>query len=135
MTTLYHAHSGLRYLVILAAIAALVALAYALATNRAVRAAQRLSTAFTGLLDVQILLGVALFFSGVFPDVVVGHLVCMVLAAAATHGSSIVGRRSSDERRELVIRLGGILLALVLIAVGIMAIGRGVFESRPLAVR
>ena len=133
MSTLYHAHSGLRYLVLLAAVAALGALSYALATNRALRPARILSTAFAGLLDLQLLLGVALFFSGKFPDAVVGHLVCMVLAAASTHGSSIVGRRSSGERRELVIRLGGIALALLLIVVGIMAIGRDVFGSRPLS--
>ena len=133
MNILYHAHSGLRYLVLLAALAALVALAYGLATGRAVRAAQRLSTTFTGLLDLQILLGLGLAFGGIFPDAVIGHLVCMVLAAAATHGSSIVGRRSSSERSELAIRLGGIAVALLLIVVGIIAIGRGVFGSRPLA--
>jgi len=129
---LYHAHSGLRYLVLLAAIAALVALTYALSTGRSMRSASMVAAAFSGLLDLQLLLGVALVIGGIFPDAVVGHLIMMVLAAVVTHTSSIVGRRSSSERRELAIRLGGIVVALALIVGGIMAIGRGVLGSAPL---
>jgi heme A synthase len=131
MNALFHAHSGLRYLVLLAAFAAIVALAYGLATKRPTRATRVLPAAFTGLLDLQILLGLALFMAGLFPDAVVGHLVVMLLAAAVAHGSSIVARRAADDRRELVIRLAGIVLSIVLIAGGIMAIGRGVFGSAP----
>lgn len=58
----------------------------------------------------------------------------VLLAALATHASSIIGQRSSSERRELVIRLAGIVVALVLIVGGIMAIGRGVFGTAPLSV-
>ena len=131
MTALFHAHSGLRYLVLLAAFAALVALAYGLATNRTTRATRVLPAIFTGLLDLQILLGAVLLMSGRFPDAVVGHLVMMVLAAVVAHGSSIIARRSADDRRELMIRLGGVVLSIVLIAGGIMAIGRGVFGTSP----
>ena len=132
MSILYHAHSGLRYLVLLAALAAVIALAYAFATARAVRAAQLLSTSFTGLLDLQILLGLGLVIGGIFPDAVVGHLVMMVFAAVVTHASSIVGQRASSERRELGIRLAGIALALALIVGGILAIGRSVLGTAPL---
>lgn len=134
MNILYHAHSGLRYLVLLAALAALVALAYGISTGRAVRAASVLAATFAGLLDLQILLGVGLVIGGIFPDAVVGHLVMMVLAAVVTHASSIVGQRSSSERRELGIRLAGIVVALALIVGGIMAIGRSVLGSAPLTV-
>ena len=129
---LYHAHSGLRYLVLLAALAALVGIAYALSTGRAARAASVLASVFAGLLDLQILLGVGLVIGGIFPDAAVGHLIMMVFAAVATHASSIVGQRSSSERRELAIRLGGIVLALALIVGGILVIGRGVLGSSPL---
>ena len=132
MNILYHAHSGLRYLVLLAALAAIAALAYALATGRAARAAQLLATSFTGLLDLQVLLGIALVIGGIFPDAVVGHLVMMVFAAGVTHASSIVGKRSSNERRELGIRLAGIVLALALIVGGVLAIGRSVLGTAPL---
>ncbi|HWE43216.1 MAG TPA: hypothetical protein VG432_11955 [Gemmatimonadaceae bacterium] len=132
MNVLYHAHSGLRYLVLLVAAAALVALAYAVFTGRGMRAGSALAATFAGLLDLQILLGVGLVIGGVFPDAVVGHLIMMVLAAVVTHASSIVGQRSSSERREMGIRLGGIVVALALIVGGIVAIGRGVLGTAPL---
>jgi hypothetical protein len=58
----------------------------------------------------------------------------MVFAAVVTHASSIVGQRSSSERRELWIRLGGLVIALALIVGGIMAIGRGVLGSAPMTI-
>lgn len=132
MTFLYHAHSGLRYLVLLAALAAVIALAHALARGRGVRAARLLPALFTGLLDLQILLGIGLVIGGVFPDAAVGHLVMMVLALVVAHGASILGRRASTERRELITRLAGIALALALIIGGIAALGRGVLSSGPM---
>ena len=133
MSFLYHAHSGLRYLVLLAALTAVIALAYALASGRGARAARILPAAFTGLLDLQVLLGIGLVIGGVFPDAAVGHLVMMVLALAAAHGASILGRRASSEKRELITRLIGIALALALIAGGIAALGRGVLSSGPMS--
>jgi heme A synthase len=131
VNALFHAHSGLRYLVLLAAVVAIVALAYALTTGRGVRPAQWLATTFTALLDLQIVLGIALVFGGLFPDAVVGHLALMLLAAVVVHGSSIIGNRSSSDRRELGIRLAGIVVALALIVGGIMAIGRSVLGTAP----
>lgn len=131
MNALYHAHSVLRYLVLLAAIAAMVALVYGVATGRALRLARILPAAFTGLLDLQILLGIALVLGGLLPDAAVGHLVMMVFAAVAAHGSSVLAQRSMDERRALAIRLGGVALAVVLIAAGVLALGRGILGSAP----
>jgi heme A synthase len=88
MTFLYQAHSGLRYLVLLAALGAVVSLAYALAMGRVDRSARVLPVAFTALLDLQVLLGIGLVIGGVFPDAAVGHLAMMVLALVAAHGSS-----------------------------------------------
>lgn len=132
MTSLYQAHSGLRYLVLLAAVVALFALAYALASGRGVRAARILPAAFTGLLDLQILLGIGLVIGGVFPDAAVGHLVMMVLAAVVAHGASVLGKRASTVQREQVVRLAGIVVALALIIGGIMALGRSVLGSAPM---
>lgn len=131
MNILYHAHSGLRYLVLLAALSAMIGLVYALSSGRAVRPARIVAASFTGLLDLQILLGIGLVIGGIFPDAVVGHLVMMVFAAVSTHAGSIIGQRASSERRELGIRLASIALAVALIAGGIMAIGRNVLESSP----
>jgi heme A synthase len=128
---LYHAHSGLRYLVLLVALVALIALAYSLATGRRARVAQLLATTFAGLLDLQIVLGVGLVVGGIFPDAVTGHLILMVLAAVVTHAAYLIGQHSSSERRELGFRLSGIALAVVLIVGGILAIGRSVLGSAP----
>jgi hypothetical protein len=133
MTFLYHAHSGLRYLVLLAALVAIVALAYALASGRGARAARILPAVFIGLLDLQILLGIGLVLGGVFPDAAVGHLVMMVLAAVVAHVASVLGKRASTAQREQVMRLAGIVIALALIIGGIMALGRSVLGSAPMS--
>lgn len=134
MRFLYQAHSGLRYLVLLAALAAIIALVYALSANRARRAARVLPAVFTGLLDLQVVLGLALVLGGVMPDMVVGHLVMMVIALVVAHGASIMGKRAESEQRELVIRLAGVVLALLIIVGGIMALGRSVLGSAPMNV-
>lgn len=126
MNILFSAHSGLRYLVLLAAAGAILALAYSVSTGRSFSLARTLATAFAGLLDFQIVIGVLLVMGGIFPDAVTGHLILMVLAAVVTHAGFIVGQQSSSDRLELGIRLGGIVLALALIAVGILAVGQSI---------
>jgi uncharacterized membrane protein YphA (DoxX/SURF4 family) len=98
------------------------------------RSARVLPIVFTGLLDLQVLLGIGLVIGGVFPDAAVGHLVMMVLALVAAHGASVMAKRANTERREMTIRLVGIVLALLLIAGGIMALGRSVLGSAPMNV-
>jgi hypothetical protein len=131
MNALYHAHSGLRYLVLLAGIVALVVFAYGLITRRPVRAASALTATFTGLLDLQLLLGFGLFFGGIFYTAVMGHMVMMILAAVAANGSTILAPRATTERQELVMRIAGVVIALVCIVIGILAIGRSVLGSAP----
>jgi heme A synthase len=123
VSALYHAHSGLRYLVLSAAGVALIALTYALVTGRSMRAARAIATTFAVLLSLQVLLGIGLVMGGLFSDSIVGHLVIMVLATATTHGAALVAQRASTDRRELGIRLAGIAVAVALITAGIMAIG------------
>ena len=130
MNFLYHAHSGLRYLVLIAAFAAIAYLAFALATGRtAERPARLLTAAFVGFLDLQILLGLLLMASGIFYPALTGHLVMMLLAAGAAHGTFAVARRYAGSSRGLQLRLAGAVLALFLIVGGIMSIGRSVFGS------
>lgn len=131
MNALYHAHSGLRYLILLAGVAALLVFTAGLITGRPVRGSSAFTTAFAGLLDLQLLLGFGLFFGGIFYTAVMGHMVMMLLAAVAAHGSAILARRSETERQELVIRLAGVVIALVCIVIGILAIGRSVLGSAP----
>lgn len=130
MEALFYAHSGLRYLVLLAGIVALLFFAYALATHRPAGRGGRIATAaFTGLLDLQIVLGLILMASGIYYGALIGHMVMMLLAAVVAHGASAMARRAGDARREYTIRLVGVLGALVLIAGGIMSIGRSLFGS------
>lgn len=128
---LYQAHSVLRYLVLLAGVVALLVFAYGLITRRHVCGTSAFTAAFTGLLDLQILLGFGLFFGGIFYDAVLGHMVMMILAAIAANGSAILAPRATTERQELVMRIAGVIIALACIVIGIMAIGRSVLGSAP----
>lgn len=130
MEAIFYAHSGLRYLVLLLAVVAIAYHVYGLATRRAVdRAARITGTAFIGALDLQIVLGLVLMASGIYYGALIGHLVMMVLAAVAAHVGSATGKRASDPRRYYTAMLTGIGVAIVLIVLGISAIGRSLFES------
>lgn len=122
---LLHAHSGIRYLVFLAAVALIVYAVYGMATGRPYDKAMRvLSAVFTGLLDLMILVGVALLFTRMFTPQLSGHIVMMVLAAAVAHIVHGVMKRRPPEKRTYAPHVVGTLVALALIAGGIMAIGR-----------
>ncbi|HVG43764.1 MAG TPA: hypothetical protein VM890_03510 [Longimicrobium sp.] len=122
---LFHAHSGLRYLVLLAAVVALVVQAMGVFGRRPYERPSRISmAAFTGLLDLQVVLGIALVALGCFYGALMGHLMMMVLAAAAAHGCSVFARKQADGRRAHTVALVGVVLALLLIVGGIGAIGR-----------
>jgi hypothetical protein len=124
MEILFHAHSGLRYLVLLAGLAALAYGVYGLAARRAWdRTARIIGSAYAGLLDLQILLGILLVFWRYYPALI-GHIVLMVLAAAVVHGASIANRRAPRGRFGLFALAAAI--SLLLIVGGIMAIGRSV---------
>ena len=68
--TIFHAHSGLRFLVLLAAVAALVVQALGVFGRRAYGRPSRISmAAFTGLLDLQMLLGIAMLVALIAIDI------------------------------------------------------------------
>lgn len=130
MNALFYAHSGLRYLVLLAAVVAIVYHAYGLFARRPVdRVARVTGSAFVGLLDLQIVLGLILMMAGIFYGALMGHLVMMVLAAVAAHVGGLVARRSADPKRYYTARLAGMVTALALVYLGVAAIGRSIFES------
>ena len=130
MIFLYHAHSGLRYLILLGGILAALYLAFGLATRRAFDGPARgLTAAFAGMLDLQLVFGVLLLFFRPFYPALIGHIVTMLLAIAAAHGFSVAARRATEPRRQYGLALAGVAVTLVLIAAGISSIGRGVFET------
>jgi hypothetical protein len=122
---IFHAHSGLRFLVLLAAVVALVVQALGVFGSRPYGRPSRISmAAFSGLLDLQLLLGVAMVVLGCFYGALMGHMLMMLLAAAAQHGCSVYARKQADGRRAHTVGLVGVVLALLLIVGGISAIGR-----------
>ena len=127
---LFYAHSGVRYLVLLAGVAALGYAIYGAATGRPYdRMMLRLASAFAGLVHLQILLGIALLFTGRFYPALSGHILLMVFAAVTAQVVPSVMRRRTAAERRWIPHVIGTLAALVLIAAGIMAIGRGVLGS------
>ncbi|MBX5484246.1 MAG: hypothetical protein IRZ16_20670 [Myxococcaceae bacterium] len=126
MNALFMSHSGLRYLVLLAGVIALVYFAIGLAMKKtAGKPVRVLGSAFVGLLDLQILLGLGLVAMGRWYPAVAGHLVMMLLAAVETHVLLVVNRKRPQPG--FLLPFLAVLIALVLIVGGIHAIGRGPF--------
>lgn len=126
MIPLLHSHSGLRYLVLLAGLVAVAYYLFGLATKKqAGKPARILGSVFVGLLDLQIVLGLVMVFMGRWYPAMMGHLICMLLAAVLAHAMMVVNRRRAQPN--FVLPLIGVAGALVLIVLGILAIGRGVF--------
>jgi hypothetical protein len=122
---LFGLHSGVRYLVLIAALVALALTAANWQRRGALANAERMSMgAFVGLLDLQVVIGVILLLMWPFYPALIGHIAMMVLAAGAAHGGSIMARRRDPAGS--AVRLATIVIVLVLLVGGIMAIQRSV---------
>ena len=122
---LMNAHSGLRYLILLAGVLTVLYAAYGLASGRAYDKTIRiLASSFAGTIHLQLLLGLALLFSGLFQPAVMGHLFMMLFAAAAAQIPVSVMRRRPEERKSYLPHGIGALAALAMIVAGVLAIGR-----------
>ena len=122
---LLYAHSGLRYLVLLAGILVIGYASYGLAAKRQYDKTMRiLAAAFTGLIDLTVMLGLANLFSGSFYPQLGGHIAMMVLAAVVAHVVFGVMKRRPPEERTFAPHIVGTLVVLGMIASGIIAIGR-----------
>lgn len=124
----FYAHSGLRYLVLLAGIAAFFYLLYGLALRRDFdKLAGALSGAYVGLMDVQVLLGILLYLLIPSYAQLLGHVVMMLAAVSVAHVANIMNKRR--ETKSYYVAFIGVALSLVLIFGGIMAIGRPIVGS------
>jgi hypothetical protein len=128
---LLYAHSGIRYLVILAG---LVVVAYALMGvigRRPYDPRMRvISGVFAMFLHLNVLLGLALLFTRPFAPYLIGHISLMVFAAVAAQiVPSVMRRRPIEERTWLPHLISGVV-SLGLIVAALMAIGAPVFGSR-----
>jgi heme A synthase len=129
-TGLLHAHSGLRYLVLLAGVLALGYALWGMVSKRPYDKGMRiLGTSFAGLLHLQVLLGFFLLVSGVFQPMLIGHIFLMLIAAVVAQIPVSVMRRRPPEQRSFTPHVVVTLLALALIWMGVASIGRGLLES------
>lgn len=122
---LLHAHSGLRYLVLLMGIVVIAYAAYGLATQAEYGKRMRvLSAIFTGVIDLTVLLGIIMLFTGMFYPQLAGHISMMILAAVIAHVVHGVMKRRPPDAQTFTPHVVGTLIVLACIVAGIMAIGR-----------
>lgn len=126
MTALLHAHSGLRFLILLLGAVNLVLLGVGLASKQPFGKLHRiLGASFAGSLHLQVLMGLALVAMGRWYPALIGHLVMMLLAAVAAQAAMTMNRKRAVPGFQLP--LIGVVVALLCIVGGVMAIGRGLF--------
>lgn len=125
---LFYAHSGLRYLVLLAGLVAILYAAWGAATRRPYGKPMRmLAAAYNGVLDLQILVGFFLVVSARYQLTgLIGHIFLAIFAAAVAHVTASGVRRKPPEERTHLPHLVGILVSLLLMAGGIVVLGRPV---------
>ncbi|MCA3014272.1 MAG: hypothetical protein INH41_17965 [Myxococcaceae bacterium] len=127
MTGLLHAHSGLRYLVLTSAVAALVVFGLGFAQNKPfTKAARIVGSVFAGLTHLQVVLGLVMVAMGTFYPALIGHLVMMLAAAVVLQVLLSRNKRAAEPGYRLP--LIGTVVALVLMVGGIFAIGRHPFQ-------
>jgi hypothetical protein len=130
MNFIFQAHSGLRYLVLLVGVAAVLYFLSGLATKRPVDKGVRiLGSSFVGLLDLQVVFGILMVAMGRYYPQLIGHIAMMVLAAVETHVLMVVNRKRPNPG--YLLPLIAVAVALALIAGGVMAIGRGLLTHTP----
>ena len=122
---LLHAHSGFRYLVLLAGLVLIGYAVYGIVTKREYDERVRvLSAIFVLLLDFTALLGAIALFTGIFYPQLGGHFITMILAAVLAHVVHRVMKRRPPEQRTYMPHVVGTLIVLGLIVAGTLAIGR-----------
>lgn len=128
MRIVWYAHSGFRYAILLSALLLIVVCVMGLLAGKpGPRAVRIFGAVFVGLLDLQLLLGIGLLAGGFYTRRAIGHLAMMVPAVAVAHVCQVLGRKRPGGTYRWP--LAGALAALLLISAGVLAIGRGVFES------
>ena len=128
MLILFEIHSFVRWLIVIVGIVALVKFAIGLARKGAWDKMDRgLSSGFSGLMDLQVTLGLLYFlitgFGNVgFPMFRIEHMVTMLLAAVAGHAPAMFKKKAWNQ---YAVALGAIIVSLILVYVGVLRLPGG----------
>lgn len=131
-------HSGWRYVVIAFTVFLILFFIFALLRkNTRAKLETTLLKVWIGIVDLQILLGILLLGAYLIDGVelggeIMGHIVLMLLASTAAHGMAIYQRFNGEPTEQTRRILGVVLpiLTMILIYLGVSAIGRGLFEKQ-----
>ena len=119
----FMAHSGWRYLILLAGLATVVYGLYGAVTNRAYDKPMRVtSSVFAGTMHAQILIGIAMLFAGQFNPQSGLHIVMMLFAAACAQIPVSVMRRRPVEQRTYAPHAVFAAASLAMIVLGIVSL-------------
>lgn len=126
----FYAHSGIRYIVLLAGAGTVFYGLFLVATGRGYNELiQKFASSFAGFLHLQIMVGIALGLSGRIRGALIGHVMMMFFAAAVAQiPVSVQRRRPAEERTVLPFVIGG-AVAMALVILGIMSIGKPILGS------
>lgn len=129
MNILFMAHSGLRWLILLVAVVAVVKFALGWLQGSEFKGMDRgLASGFSGLMDLQTTLGIIFLlwngFSGIgFPMYRIEHGVAMILAAGVAH---LPARwKNADSKLRFRNTLFTIIGSIVLVVAGLMVLPGG----------
>lgn len=122
----FYIHSGVRWLVVLATVIALLWLIYGLATNRNYdQTTRRIMSMFSSLIGLQWLLGIILFVF--LADFGVGyrweHAAIMSVALVLAHVHYMIKKR--DNRQRFIFGIVSIVAVLVVVFLGVALLPQG----------
>ncbi len=118
MMALYHAHSGIRYLVLMFAVIAIVYIAYGLITKKPYdKTARIMGIVFNSSLDLNVFLGIILLIVKGYFSYQLMHIIFMFAALIAAHVLTVINKKK--ETPSYQIALFAIVVPLVLILLGI----------------
>ena len=131
MPMVFYTHSGVRYLVLVAAAAAVVYLLVGmLRGGQFDKLAKILTAAYVGLLDLQVVTGGVLYWLIPSYPKLLGHVVMALAAVTVAHVTNIMNKRRDEP--SWGIALAGVVISLILIVGGIWAIGREILGTSSL---
>jgi|YNPNPStandDraft_1061719.scaffolds.fasta_scaffold72817_2 hypothetical protein len=126
LQVLFYAHSWVRWLILLAAAIAIAKYLIGLAGKREFdKMSGGLTSAFSGLMDLQVVLGLSYFlWSGLagagFPRQRIEHLAIMIIAAVVAHLPAIWKSKSAAVRYRNTLLT--VLVSLLLVVVGVFTL-------------